>query len=284
MHNMRVGSASVWCFVAVFYASICSAQAAGGQPQPWQLGYQPAATPVMEQIASLHDFITWIMVGVVLLVLGLLGYIVMRFNARSNPVPATFSHNVVVEVLWTVVPVIILISVAIPSFRLLYMMDKAHDADMTLKVTGHQWYWSYEYPDHGGFSFDSFVKDSESLQPGEPRLLAVDREAVVPVGMTVRVLLTSEDVLHSWAVPSLGIKTDTMPGRLNETWFRIEKPGVYYGQCSELCGVQHGFMPIAVRAVEKEEFDRWISGEMASSTQNRLPILAMAVQAEEVQQ
>lgn len=284
MHNMRVGSASVWCFVAVCCVSAGSVPAAGGQPEPWQMGYQSAATPVMEQIVSLHDFITWIMVGVVLLVLGLLGYVVMRFNARSNPVPATFSHNVVVEVLWTVVPVIILISVAIPSFRLLYMMDKAHDADMTLKVTGHQWYWSYEYPDHGSFSFDSFVKDSASLQPGEPRLLAVDREAVVPVGTTIRVLLTSEDVLHSWAVPSLGIKTDTMPGRLNETWLRIEKPGVYYGQCSELCGVQHGFMPIAVRAVEKEEFDRWVAGEMASSMQNRPPVLAMVVQSEEAQQ
>ncbi|AMW35014.1 cytochrome c oxidase subunit II [Haematospirillum jordaniae] len=266
MHRTRVGFVPVLSFMAVYCFSAVQALAAdGGQPQPWQMGYQKAATPVMEHITSLHDFITWIMAGVVVLVLGLLGYVAVRFNANRNPVPATFSHNVTVEVLWTLVPVLVLISIAVPSFRLLYMMDKAQDAEMTLKVTGHQWYWSYEYPDHGGLSFDSFMKDAASLQSGDPRLLAVDREAVVPVGTTIRVLLTSEDVLHSWAVPSLGVKTDTMPGRLNETWIRIEKPGTYYGQCSELCGVQHGFMPIAVRAVAKKDFDRWVAAETAAS-------------------
>ncbi|NKD54075.1 MULTISPECIES: cytochrome c oxidase subunit II [unclassified Haematospirillum] len=266
MNRTRVGFVPVLSFMAVYCLSAVQTLAAdGGQPQPWQMGYQKAATPVMEHITSLHDFITWIMAGVVVLVLGLLGYVVVRFNANRNPVPATFSHNVAVEVLWTLVPVLVLISIAVPSFRLLYMMDKAQDAEMTLKVTGHQWYWSYEYPDHGGLSFDSFMKDAASLQSGEPRLLSVDREAVVPVGTTIRVLLTSEDVLHSWAVPSLGVKTDTMPGRLNETWIRIEKPGTYYGQCSELCGVQHGFMPIAVRAVAKKDFDRWVAAQTAAS-------------------
>ncbi|MFC7451719.1 cytochrome c oxidase subunit II [Insolitispirillum peregrinum] len=242
-----------------------------GQPVPWQMWYQDPASPVMEQIVGLNSFISWIMAGVVLLVLVLLITVVVRFNARTNPVPSTTTHNVPLEIGWTVLPILILLVIAVPSFRLLYFMDKAPQADMTLKVTGHQWYWSYEYPDHGAFTFDAFMKDAGDLQGAEPRLLAVDNPVVVPVGVTVRVLTTSSDVIHSWAVPSLGVKMDANPGRSNETWIRAERPGTYYGQCSELCGVNHGFMPIAVKAVSAEEFTAWVTAAQARFAQG-LPL------------
>lgn len=229
-----------------------------GQAEPWQIWHQDPATPVMEQIESLHQFLVWICIGIVALVMLLLGIVIVRFNEKRNPVPARFSHNQLLEFGWTAIPVAILVIVAIPSFKLLYFMDRTQEADMTLKVTGHQWYWSYEYPDNGGFMFDSFMKYPDDLEPGEPRLLAVDNEVVLPVGTTVRVVMTSQDVIHSWAVPSLGVKTDNVPGRLTETWLRIEEPGMYYGQCSELCGVNHGFMPIAVRGVSPQEFEQWV--------------------------
>lgn len=229
-----------------------------GQAEPWQIWHQDPATPVMEQIELLHQFLVWICIGIVALVMLLLGIVIVRFNEKRNPVPARFSHNQLLEFGWTAIPVAILVIVAIPSFKLLYFMDRTQEADMTLKVTGHQWYWSYEYPDNGGFMFDSFMKYPDDLEPGEPRLLAVDNEVVLPVGTTVRVVMTSQDVIHSWAVPSLGVKTDNVPGRLTETWLRIEEPGMYYGQCSELCGVNHGFMPIAVRGVSPQEFEQWV--------------------------
>lgn len=234
-----------------------------GQPHPWQMWYQEAASPVMERIIGLNSFISWVMIGVVLLVLALLVVVVFRFNAKANPIPSTTSHNVPLEIAWTVIPILILLVIAVPSFRLLYYMDRAPQADMTIKAIGHQWYWSYEYPDHGAFTFDTFMKDSADLQAGEPRLLAVDNPVVIPVGATVRVLITSSDVIHSWAVPSLGVKTDANPGRLNETWIKANRPGVYYGQCSELCGVNHGFMPIAVKAVSPADFETWL-GEAKS--------------------
>ncbi|MGC2857524.1 cytochrome c oxidase subunit II [Novispirillum sp. DQ9] len=237
---------------------VASTHGWAGQAEPWQVWHQDPSTPVMEQIESLHRFLAWISAGIVVLVMALLGYVIWRFNEKRNPVPARFSHNQLLEFAWTAFPVAILVIIAIPSFKLLYFMDRAQEADMTLKVTGHQWYWSYEYPDHGGFMFDSFMKDASDLQPGEPRLLAVDNEVVLPVGTTVRVVMTSNDVIHSWAVPALGVKTDNVPGRLTETWLRLDKPGVFYGQCSELCGVNHGFMPIAIRGVPPEEFEQWV--------------------------
>lgn len=235
---------------------------AEGQPQPWQMTFQAAASPVMERITSLHNYITVVMILVVVLVMALLAVVMVRFNARANPKPQTFSHNTVLEVAWTAIPVLILLVIAVPSFKLLYFMDRTNEADFTLKVTGHQWYWSYEYPDHN-LAFDSFMKDSSALEPQDPRLLAVDNEVVIPVGATVRVLMTSQDVIHAWAVPALGVKTDSMPGRLNETWIRADRAGTYYGQCSELCGVNHGFMPIAVRAVSAEEFKSWVEKTQA---------------------
>jgi cytochrome c oxidase subunit 2 len=241
---------------------------ADGIPKPWQMWYQDAASPVMERIESLNAFITWIMLGIVLFVLALLVVVVVRFNARRNPVPSQTTHNVALEIAWTALPVLILVIIAIPSFRLLYYMDRNSEAEMTIKAIGHQWYWSYEYPDHGAFTFDAFMKDQGDLQTGEPRLLATDNEVVIPVGTAIRILITSEDVIHSWAVPALGVKTDANPGRLNETWIQADRPGIYYGQCSELCGINHGFMPIAVRAVAKEDFHAWIAEAQQRFAQN----------------
>lgn len=232
---------------------------ANGEPTPWQMGFQDPGSPVMERITALNDYLTIIMVAVVLLVMGLLAFVIVRFNHRANPVPSKTTHNQALEIAWTAAPILILIAVAVPSFKLLYFMDRTQDADMTIKAVGHQWYWSYEYPDHGNFMFDSFMKYPDDLAEGEPRLLAVDNQVVVPVGKTVRILITSGDVIHSFAVPALGLKTDANPGRLNETWARVDRPGVYYGQCSELCGVNHGFMPIAIRAVPQDTFDAWVT-------------------------
>lgn len=234
-----------------------------GAAEPWQMGLQAAASPVKAEMVSFHNLLMVIITGIVIFVTMLLGYVMVRYNAKANPTPSQNSHNTLVEVLWTVVPVIILIVIAVPSFRLLYLADRIENADMTIKVTGRQWYWDYEYPDHE-IVFSSFMIPDEELQPGQRRLLDVDNRVVLPVDTNIRIHITAGDVLHSWAVPALGIKTDAVPGRLNETWVRIEEPGVYYGMCSELCGVNHGFMPIAVEAVSKEDFEGWVETQQAA--------------------
>ena len=230
---------------------------AAGMAEPWQVDLQTPASPVAEQIRSFNAILFSLEALITLVVLGLMGFIIWRFNAKRNPVPNKRTHNTALEILWTVVPILILVVVAFPSLRLLFFMDRTQDAEMTIKVVGHQWYWSYEYPDHGDFTFDSIMIPDDELKPGQPRLLAVDNPVVVPVGVNVRVLLTSDDVIHSWAVPSLGLKTDTVPGRTNETWVNVNEEGTYYGMCSELCGINHGYMPVAVKAVSKAEFDAW---------------------------
>lgn len=226
----------------------------------WQLGFQKAATPVARELHDFHNFLLYIISGVVLFVFSLLFYIIIRFNARSNPVPSNTTHNVGLEILWTVVPVLILIIIAIPSFSLLYYMDRTKNPEMTLKVTGYQWYWGYEYPDHGGISFTANMIKDEDIDSSKQqiRLLSADNPLVLPVDTDIQILVTAADVLHSFAVPSFGIKLDAVPGRTNETWTRIEEPGVYYGQCSELCGTGHAFMPIEVHAVSKEDFAKWV--------------------------
>jgi cytochrome c oxidase subunit 2 len=234
-----------------------AAPTAAAQPRPWQMSFQPAATPVMEQIQSFQDLLFWIIVAITLFVLALLCYCAIKFNEKSNPTPSKTTHNTALEVVWTAIPILILVVIAVPSFRLLYFMDRTDKPEMTLKVVSHQWYWSYHYPDHGNLNFTSNMIPAEDLKPGQPRLLTVDNEVVLPVDTNVRVLATSEDVIHNWAVPSFGIKIDTVPGRTNETWVRITKEGTYYGQCSELCGINHGFMPIQVRAVSKQAFAQW---------------------------
>ncbi len=240
---------------AILLAQVVPVSAA--QPYPWQMSFQPAASPVMEQIQSFNDLLFWIIVAITLFVLALLCYCAIKFNEKSNPTPTKTTHNTALEVIWTAVPILILVAIAVPSFRLLYFMDRTDKPEMTLKIVSHQWYWSYHYPDHGNFNFTSNMIPAEDLKPGQPRLLAVDNEVVLPVDTNVRVLATSEDVIHNWAVPAFGIKVDTVPGRTNETWVRITKEGTYYGQCSELCGINHGFMPIQVRAVSKSAFAQW---------------------------
>jgi len=229
-----------------------------GAPQPWQLGLQASASPVKEQLTDFHNLLVVVITGITLLVLALLIYVMVRFNSRSNPAPTRTSHNTVIEVLWTVVPVIILVIIAVPSFKVLYYMDKTQDAEMTLKVTGRQWYWDYSYPDQGDIGFSSYMIPDEEIKPGQKRLLEVDNRIVLPIDTNIRILVTAGDVIHSWAMPALGIKKDAIPGRINETWARIDKEGVYYGQCSEICGTNHGFMPIAIEAVSKERFQQWV--------------------------
>jgi cytochrome c oxidase subunit 2 len=234
-----------------------TAMAGLGQPSPWQLGFQQSATPIMEQITWFHDFLLVIITLIVVLVLALLLIVIFKFNARANPVPSKTTHNTLIEVLWTVVPVIILVAIAIPSFRLLFAQLTIPPAEVTIKATGKQWFWTYDYPDNG-FSFDSLMVQDKDLKPGQPRLLAVDNEVVVPVNKVVRMQVIGADVIHAFAVPSFGIKIDAVPGRLNETWFRATREGVYYGQCSELCGKDHAYMPITVRVVNDNDYAAWL--------------------------
>ncbi|MFQ5972320.1 MAG: cytochrome c oxidase subunit II [Alphaproteobacteria bacterium] len=240
-------------------ATVLAAPAAlAQQPHKWQLGVQDAATPVMREMDAFHDLLLVIVTAIAVLVLTLLLYVIWRFRSGRNPTPSGTTHNTLIEVLWTAVPVLILVFIAIPSLRLLFFTDEVADADMTIKAIGRQWYWTYEYPDHGDFAFDAFIVSDEDLSPGQPRLLETDNRVVVPVGKKIRLITTSSDVLHAWAVPAFGVKIDSVPGRLNETWFLVEKPGVYYGQCSELCGTGHGFMPIAVEAMSEARFETWV--------------------------
>lgn len=236
-----------------------SAALAAGVAVPWQKNFQEAATPVMTGISSLHDILLIVSGLILLVVFGLLAYVFWKFSARRNPVPSQTTHNAIVEMIWTIVPVIVLVLIAVPSFKLLYLADVVPKADMTIKATGHQWFWSYEYPDHGAFGFESRIVRDADLKPGQYRLLETDNSVVVPVNATVRVQITAENVLHAWAVPAFGVKTDAVPGRLNETWFKATREGIYYGQCSELCGVNHGFMPIRVEVVSKTAFDAWVA-------------------------
>jgi cytochrome c oxidase subunit II len=237
----------------------CEAALAGlGQPSPWQIGLQQSASPVMDNIIWFHDFLLYMITGIAGFVLVLLVVVMVRFNARTNPIPSRTTHNTLIEIAWTLIPIVILMFIAVPSFKLLFLQLNVPPADLTVKATGKQWYWSYSYPDNGQFEFDSLMLKEGERKEGQPRLLAVDNEMVVPVNKTVRVITTGSDVIHSFAVPSFGIKIDAVPGRINETWFTATREGVYYGQCSELCGKDHAFMPIAVRAVSEQAFSAWV--------------------------
>ena len=249
-------SARFALFITLFTTVFASGVNAS-EPKPWQMNFQPAATPVMEKITEFHNLLLIIEVAIVVLVLGLMLYIVVKFNAKSNPEPSKTTHNTTIEVIWTVIPIVILMVLAVPSMKLLFLMDEGPEPEMTLKITGHQWYWSYQYPDNGDFEFDSNIIPEEELKPGQRRLLEVDNQVVLPANTSIRLLMTSEDVIHNWAIPAFGVKMDTVPGRTNQSWINVSKPGVYYGQCSELCGVNHGFMPIAVRIIPKAEFKKW---------------------------
>ena len=256
-------------------AALGGAMAAGnafagqGLPKPWQMWFQEPASPVMERIDEFHDLVFAIEVAIVLLVLGIMAYIVIRFNHKANPVPSKNTHNTLLEVIWTVIPIIILVVIAVPSFKLLYFADKIEKADMTLKVTGNQWFWSYTYPDQGDIQFDSIIVAAEDLKPGQPRLLTVDNKVVLPVDTNIRLLFTSNDVIHNWAIPAFGLKLDASPGRINESWVRITSEGDYFGMCSELCGVNHAFMPIHVQAVSKAKFAEWAAAQKKAAAAGR---------------
>jgi len=245
-----------------------------GQPTPWEYTLQHSASPVMDSVNWVHNFLLWIISSITIFVMILLVVVMVKFNAKANPVPSKTTHNTLIEVIWTIVPVLILVAIAVPSFRLLFEQLDIPKSDLTIKVTGKQWYWTYSYPDHGKFEFDSLMATDK-----QPRLLAVDNEIVVPVNKVVRVQVTGADVIHSFAVPSFGIKIDAIPGRLNETWFKATKEGMFYGQCSELCGKDHAFMPIAVRVVSDQEFATWVEGakkKFASAPANSFASLETA--------
>ncbi|MDD9903373.1 MAG: cytochrome c oxidase subunit II [Rhodospirillaceae bacterium] len=247
--------------LAAVFAGVFGVQGAmAAEPKNWQLGLQEAVTPTMERIDSFHDFVTIIATVIALFVMVLLLIVIFRFNEKSNPTPTKTTHNLVLEIAWTVIPILILVVMAIPSFRLMYFADRVDNPDMTLKIIGRQWYWTYEYPDHGDFTFDANIVSEEDLakDPSLKRNMDTDERVVLPVGKKIQLLMTASDVLHNWAVPAFGIKLDTVPGRLNETWVQINKPGVYYGFCSELCGVNHAYMPITVEAVSPEAFEKWV--------------------------
>jgi cytochrome c oxidase subunit 2 len=249
-------------------ASSTQAQPIVGVPHDWQVNFPPPFTPLMEKVEALNDLLLVIITLICAFVLALLLYAMWRFHASRNPVPTTTTHNTVIEIAWTVLPILILVIIAIPSFRLLYYGDKATDAAFTVKVTGHQWYWSYEYPDQGNFSVDSRIlseADRVKQRPEVPRMLAVDEEMVIPKGTTIRIIGTAADSMHGWTVPGFGIKKTVIPGRLNEGWINVRDEGFYFGQCSQICGNNHSYMPIAVRVVSKPEFDKWVEQKKKSA-------------------
>jgi len=252
-----------------------------GQPAPWEYKLQEAGSPVMEQITWFHNMLLWIITIITLFVLVLLVMVVVKFNAKANPVPSKTTHNTLLEVAWTVIPVIVLVSIAVPSFRLLFAQLNIPAADLTIKATGKQWFWTYDYPDNG-FSFDSLMLQDKDRKPDQPRLLAVDNEVVVPVNKVVRVQVIGADVIHAFAVPSFGVKIDAVPGRLNETWFRATREGVYYGQCSELCGKDHAYMPITVRVVNDRDYAAWLDQAKKKFAYRPNPDDGIAVAAKEV--
>jgi len=246
-------------FLLTILASVYSTGVLANQPKQWQLGFQDSASQSMTEIVSFHNNILLpIIIAISVFVLFLMIYTCIRFRASKNPNPSKTTHNVAVEVLWTLIPCLILIVMAVPSFKILYKQDTIPKVDLTIKAIGYQWYWGYEYPDEN-IIFESYMIKEEELKENQPRLLTVDNEVVVPVNKVVKVLITANDVLHAWALPSFGVKRDAVPGRINETWFKAEKVGTYYGQCSELCGIQHAFMPITVRVVTDEEYAIWLA-------------------------
>ncbi len=246
--------------MAVLMAGMaCLAGAAkAAEPKPWELGFQPAATPITQRIDAFNTELLVIIFVIAGFVLALLLYVIVRFNARRNPVPSHNTHNTVLELLWTIIPIVILIAIAVPSFKLMYYMDRVPPHAMTIKVTGHQWYWSYAYPDNGNFGFDSNMVQPADLKAGQPRMLTADHPLVIPVNTNIRVEITSTDVIHSWFIPSFGVQEYAIIGRENHAWMRVLHTGTYYGECNQICGVNHSYMPIEVRVVSQADFQKWL--------------------------
>jgi cytochrome c oxidase subunit 2 len=257
-----------WFAIRAGFAALMASVLAGsakaaliGAPQPGHIGFLPANSPIQSDIEWFHNvFLLPVTIGISVLVLALLGYVAFRFNERANPIPSRLTHNGPLEIAWTVLPALVLVVIAVPSFRLLADQLIVPKPDMTLKVTASQWHWNYGYPkDQGGFSFDSLIKEDKELKPGDIRLLTVDNAAYVPVGKIVEVDVVSQDVIHSFSLPSFGIKIDAVPGRLNKTWFKAEQEGVFYGQCSNICGIDHAFMPIEIHVVSQDAYQAWLA-------------------------
>jgi cytochrome c oxidase subunit 2 len=245
--------------LSYIFLTLTPGSAFANQPKDWQLGFQKAASQGMEDIVWFHDYMLLpIITAITVFVLFLLLYTCVRFRASKNKVASTTSHNTTIEVLWTLIPCLILVVMAVPSFKVLYTQDTIPKADVTIKAVGYQWYWGYEYPDEN-IIFDSYMVDEKDLKENQPRLLTVDNEIYVPVNKVIKVMITANDVLHAWALPSFGVKRDAIPGRINETWFKADRTGTYYGQCSELCGIKHAFMPITVNVVTEEEYNQWLN-------------------------
>lgn len=264
-------------FAATLFGADAFADGPIGQPHAWQMGLQEGVTPVKDQIASLHNMLLIIITAITVFVMGLLLYVMVRFSAARNPVPSKIAHNTLIEIAWTILPIAILIVIAIPSFKLLFYEDLVPKADLTVKAIGHQWYWEYEYPDDGDFHFNAVLADDKL-----PRLLETDNHVVVPVDSNVRMLLTSVDVLHDWFVPSFGVQKEAIGGRINETWFRAEKTGTFYGQCNELCGQNHGFMPITVDVLSKDDFAKWLADAKKKYASLDQPTITLAKAADDV--
>jgi cytochrome c oxidase subunit 2 len=261
-------------FFLVCSAPFAFAQAVVGDPKPWEMGMQRAYGPLKEREISLHTEVLWIITLITLFVAGLLIYVIFKFNAAKNPTPSKTSHNAILEVAWTVIPVLILIAIAIPSFKLIYYQDRTSTPDLTVKVTGHQWYWEYTYPDQGNFSVESHYIDDEDLKPGQLRLLAVDNQMVIPVHAKVRILTGSSDVIHSFFVPSLGVQRYAIPGRLIETWLEADHIGTFYGECNQICGQNHSRMPISIKVVTEAEFKNWAAGQKNAMIHSGMAVAA----------
>jgi cytochrome c oxidase subunit 2 len=265
--------------VAGFVFSLSAAPAAWAQgvvgaPQPWEMGMQRSYSPIKDRVIELHNEVLVIITLVTLFVGGLLIWVMFRYNSKRNPVPSKTSHNTIIEILWTVVPVLILVVIAIPSFRLIYYQDRTPDPDMTIKVTGHQWYWEYTYPDQGNLDIESRYVHDEDLKPGQLRLLAVDNQLVIPVGKKIRILTTSSDVIHSFFIPAFGVQRYAIPGRTIETWMEADQAGTFYGECNQICGQDHSRMPIAVKAVSEADFEAWVADAKKSASAAQLPKIA----------
>lgn len=251
--------------------------------KPGQINFMEAATPIMEELVAFHDILMVIITVITLLVTAILIYICIKFNAKANPVASKTTHNTLLEIAWTTIPVLTLVVIAVPSFRLLYEQDVIPEADVTVKAIGNQWYWSYEYPDYEEISFDAtMLDDGDALAAGHPRLLGTDERVVVPVNKVIRVQVTSNDVIHAWTIPAFGSKIDAVPGKLNETWFKATKEGLYYGQCSELCGIRHGFMPIMVEVVSEAEYEAWLEEAKVKYASNDAPRLNQLASAQSI--
>jgi cytochrome c oxidase subunit 2 len=277
-HRMRIVkwlvAVVVGCIFNLSAAPFLWAQGVVGAPHPWEMGMQHSYGPIKDRVIELHNLVLVIITAITLFVGGLLIWVMIRFNARRNPVPSQTSHNTILEIAWTVIPVLILVIIAIPSFRLIYYQDRTPDPDMTIKVTGHQWYWEYSYPDQGNFAVESRFIHDEDLKPGQLRLLDVDNQLVIPVGKKVRILTTSSDVIHSFFIPAFGVQRYAIPGRTIETWMEADRAGTFYGECNQICGQDHSRMPISVRAVSESDFKTWADETKKSAATGHFPTIA----------